>query len=443
MPAALLFQSISLLVSVGLVPVLLRFLGTEEYLAWALFTTIGGYALQAESAIQTVMVRRVATASLRRDANLVRFELANAQRAYNWLAATICFGMLPVGWLYFDGAVFGSDLHTAPEEWRQAWFVFCSAYALNFLFGPNNVRLLASGKTNGYFLAGSATRLLNFVVASAAMALGFALPAVAAAFAAAVITNVVVVAFLAKRSLGTHSTLRALTESAADSERLSLWSMLGPYFLFCVAAYCIYRGGFLVATPMLDTFSAGGYGLALQTIAIVQAIAGIPLTVRLQVMVHAIERGDVESQDRETCIALLFAGLSVLAGMSALVVAGPVVLEFLQSTVALPATGVLFAMGIGISIECAFAVLTSRMILSKNYGFVRPYVTSVLMSAVLAVAIAWWTGAILVALLAGPILAQSVWAAPRIMQCFGTTSGRTTKQLLRDWALTLRRLLSR
>ncbi len=437
MTAALLFQLVSLLASVAMVPLLLGFLGAQEYLLWAVFTTIGGLTLQLESAIQTLMVRRVAPHFASGDTAGLLLEDGKSRRAFRTLSLFVVVVVLPVGFFYMQqvaaapGSAFG---------WQWAWAAFCLGYGINYLFGPNNVLMMGTARTDRFYRIGTFSRLLNIGLSFAALRAGLGLVGVSVSFLLSVVVNVFAIALVAAR-------VRRGTASAEDTAgagtpvlpgrapAFAEGTGLARYTVFTLAAYLLYRGAFLLVVGMLDASDAAAYGLALQAFAILGSVAIIPLHVRLHVLATALHERDSRTEILELVRATGFAILAMLAGLCGVALIGPPVLALIGSEVGLPPLATLALMATAFLVEALILVVANLLILRRDLGFVTAYV--LLAVAGLGAGVMLLAGGVPVgiALLAVPLFIQAGMSLPLMLVRLARQRGEGTGELLRTMAM--------
>ena len=436
MTAALLFQLVSLVASVAMVPLLLGFLGAEEYLLWAVFTTIGGLTLQLEAAIQTLMVRRVAPRFAAADTAGLRSEERRGRRAFQRLSLFVFVVVIPGGWFYMQHVAAGPGSAVA---WQWAWLAFGFAYGLNYLFGPNNVLLMGTARTDSFYRIGTVSRILNIGLSLAALWAGFGLLGVSAAFLLSVVVNVGSISIVAARARrgagdGTDGGSAGAPAMAGRAAMIAEETGLGRYTLFTLAAYLLYRGAFLLVVGSLDAADAAAYGLALQAFAILGSIAIIPLHVRLHLLAKALHEGDSGTETVELVRAVGFAVLAMLGGLAGVVLVGPPVLSMISSDVQLPTFHLLALMTAAFLVEALILVFANLLILRRDLGFVPPYVLLVLVGLGAGVLLLMADVPVGIAMLAVPLLVQAAISLPLILARLARQRGEGTGGLLKTMA---------
>lgn len=430
--AALFFQLVSLIVSIAMVPLLLGFLGAEDYLVWAIFATIGGVTLQFEAAIQNLFIRRVAPLWVARRFRAARAELVRVRRAYAILSGGVLVVLIPFGLVYLAALLDLSLTREADMTPLLAWVLFIGAYALNYRLGTNNVILLSAGRTDPFYGTGTATRALNLLLSVSLLASGMDLLGLALAFALSVVVNVTVLALRARRVLldGPAEGAEAAYPLAGGLDETGVVRFTS--FMLC--AYLLYRGAFLIAAGRMPTGDAASYGLALQAFAIFGAVAVIPLNVRLSRMAAAIAAHDVAAEDRELARSIIFAGLAIVLGACALVLLGAPILALIGSEVALPATPLLAIIALAFFVEALIMIAVNFLLLRRDFHFVTTYAVSALVGLGAAAAGISKGLPVVLALVALPLAVQAGMALPAVYAALARSRGQSLADLLRSIA---------
>ncbi len=420
--AALIFQFVSLLVSVAMVPLLLGFLGVGEFLVWSVILVISGLSMQLEQAVQTLSVRRVATQLGPTSKEMLDAELRRTDAAYRKLALTMLVVVGPAGWAYMEFALFRTDASGPPEGWELAWAVTVGALTANYWFGRNNVLLMATGRTDSFFRINTLSRCLNFLLVIGAAASGLGLAGVGMAFAIAALVGISIIAGAARRPIGSEQPI-AVSRAPLALEGTEKAGIV-RYIVYTLAAFLIYRGAFLLAAGFYPVGDSSSYGLALQAFVVMAATAVLPTHVRLPHLVEAIKTGRTVAIDQEVGRTLAFAVGVLVAGTIVLLSAGPPILKLIESAVALPDTLTIALMATAILVESWIVILINPMLLQKDLSFVGPYVGSAAIAMAVTSAAAILGSPLWVAMLLVPLLVQATFACPTMVRCYARMSGR-------------------
>jgi hypothetical protein len=412
MRAALLFQGVSLLVGVFSVPIFLRYLSPADFLLWMIFTTIGGLTLQIESALQNISVRRIASEVVSANFFAARKEVERAATLYRTLSLSVVLLVMPCGFLF----VANQDNHHFSQFWNIAWLIFGCAYAFNFLFGPNNCLLLATNATNSFNYINALTRALNFVGAFLLLSLGYAVVGAAVSF----LFSVVVGCFMIKWQ-GRQRLIAAVTSGEPPVPTdTSCPSASGPltdvahFSLFTFAAYWLYRGALLVATPFFSSGEMSSYGLTLTALSVVNAIALIPNQIRLGTMVTAVVGDRQDDIQAQIAFGLVFATVTFSGFFGVLAVAGPSLLALVGSEVSLPSSSQLAMVFGAFLVESWIMVLVNVLVIRKSYDFVTWYCSTVVIAFIVGLVTALSTGALYIGLALIPAMLQLLFTLPAV-----------------------------
>jgi hypothetical protein len=412
MRAAYLNQLINLVVTILLVPVLLRYLNLTDYLLWAIFTTFGSLTLQFESAIQNASIREIAAAFFGRDMESLVGAIGKARFAYRLLAG---FVMVP---LFAVGAVYLHSLTTLRHESgvTMEWLLFVIAYAANYNFGINNTVLLGMGRVKYFNNTTSFTRTLNFVLTLVMLQAGFAIMGLCISFLASVAVGCTIIAVAAKRLLRDEGIASRLTLRTAARSGGTDSSNILKYTAYSVASFTLYRGGLLLATVALPKSVAAAYGLTLQAAAILFTLGQVPLQVWLRKLASAVAARDHRDILRELYLSLITANAIFVAGSMALLLCGNLLLTAIGSRVMLAGGAEQLLICLAFLIELNIAILVNFLVTMNDYSFLPVYLTSsgagiasvVILSFVASDNITLWV--------AVPVGLQMLVCAPRIFK---------------------------
>ncbi len=433
MTAALVFQLINLGVSVALVPLLLAMLAVETYLLWVLFVTIGGLTLQLEFAVQTMMARRMAPAHAALDHAAYAREDRACRRAFRALALAIMLLVLPAGGLYFSGVGDAGQLAGRAggriDDWALPWLLFCSAYAINYSFGHNNVRLIATGRAARFFWWAGFGRLAGFALTMMSLHMGLGLVGLSTAFLCSVVLTVVPISISARGPAPAGASERS---PAASADRVMLdQAGLVRYTAFTLVAFLLYRGSFLIVARLFGFQDAAAHGLALQAFAILYALAVTPATVRLSHLVHAVVQQDRDAEDTEIARWLMFAAGALLAGTAGLLLVAQPLLDLIGSDVGLPSRPALILLAAAFLLEAWIFVCINPLLVRRRLDFIRPYVASVT-AAVLLASLAALAGVPLAwSMIAIPLMVQLGLAFPLVFVALARSHGRSAAGMAR------------
>lgn len=409
MHAAYLNQTINLMVSILLVPVLLRYLDVNDYILWSIFTTLGAITLQFESAIQNASIRDIAREFHSENRAALSAAIRRTRLAYRTLAGVVFLPVGAAGLLYLDRVASVSLGKHAYTE----WMLFVAAYTTNYLFGANNSILLGMGRVERFNNTTSLTRVLNFLLTYLLLRSGLSIMGVCVSFGCSVAAGCTMMATAARRLL------RECEAHGPD------WAVDGPpqrvdvsnivrYVLYSTASFALYRGGLLVATRVLPKAVVADYSLLLQAYGILSLLALVPLQVWLRRLTSAIASGNRAAIRRELAVSIVAANAIFIAGSAALVWLGNPLLAMIGSKVTLSSDGNVVLLGFAFLIELNIAVLVNFLVTANNYGFLRTYLTTSIAGIVCMIALPIALPGSVIALVAVPLGLQGLVCLPLI-----------------------------
>jgi hypothetical protein len=412
MKAAYLNQAINLLVSVLMVPMLLKFLSLGDYILWAIFTTFGGITLQIEGSVQILAVREIATEFHAGSPVRVDAAIRRARKAYRALSLFVLIPFTAIGMVYFTYGV-SLDLE---RHWQLEWFVFALTYSVNYFFGANNSILLAMGKVREFNYIGSFSRTLYFGGTLVLLLMGLSVVGICISFAVSVATTCSLVAIQARRSLRAGVATPAGSSGSGDLPVQTRVTHLAAYTAYTFAAYALYRGGVLVAAHFYPKNVVGAYGLTLQTYAMLTAFALVPIQVWLSRLVKAILKEDAGGVIGELSRTLMLANGMFLGGVAGMVLLGNRVLATIGSSIALPAPGDLLIAAFAFLIELNMFVLLNFLVTKRQYQFVPVYLLSAGIAFSAAIAAVSFSRNLFLSLVLLPAIVQLTVCLPLVVR---------------------------
>jgi len=367
--AAYFNQAINLLVSILMVPLLLKFLGLGEYILWAIFTTFGGITLQIESSIQALSVREIAKQYQAGNQEGMRYAIKRARRAYRMLSLGVLIPFTTLGLVYLS---YVAD-HKISQHWKFEWLIFAATYALNYYFGVNSSVLLALGKVSALNHVQALTRLANFLITFALLWEGLSVMGVCLSFAISVLASCALIAYTARSALLDHRSSPLIATPIQNSTNHAHAYDIARHTLFTFAAFALYKGSVLVAASFFTKEAVGAYSLTLQAFTMLTTLALVPIQVWLSRLVNAILMDNTVGLTRELARTIVFTNLMFVAGTAVLLLLGNQLLALIGSSVTLPQPGALLLVGGAFLIEMNLLVLINLLVTKRRYDFVRIY----------------------------------------------------------------------
>ncbi len=414
MRSAYLNQVVNLLVAILMVPLLLRYLDINGFILWSIFTTFGGITLQIESAIQIVSVREIAKEYHSGSIVTIQAAVRKARVAYATLSACVLIPFLMLGLLYLNYIATEKLGTSASIE----WLIFISAYALNYYFGTNNSVLLGMAHVALYNNINSLTRLINLSCTYALLKSGFSVMGICLSFVFSVIIGCVLISRAATQSLENYRSSQdalVLINTNANFELANSSNIL-KYTFYMFSAFVLYKGGLLVATMIFPKEVIGAYGLSLQANTMLSMLALVPVQVWLHRLVRAIASGDRKEIFHELAVSIVAANTVFIAGEVVLAIFGNALLVLIGSKVVLVGDVDLFLIGLSFLVEMNIFLLVNFLVVTRNYGFVKIYVTTSLIGVVLAIFLTWITKDSVATLIIVPLGLQALLCLPLILR---------------------------
>lgn len=407
MHAAYLNQTINLMVSILLVPLLLRYLEVNDYILWSIFTTFGAITLQFESAIQNASIRDIARELHSENRGALSAAIRRARIAYRTLAGVVLLPVGMAGLLYLDRVASVSLGKQANTE----WVLFVAAYAVNYLFGTNNTIVLGLGHVERFNNTTSLTRVLNFLLTYLLLRSGLSIMGVCVSFGCSVAVGCTMMAMSAKRLLREYEG-RARSWASDESRQGVDVSNIVKYVVYSTASFALYRGGLLVAARVLPKPVVADYSLLLQAYGILSVLALVPLQVWLRRLTGAIASGNRAAVLHELAVSIVASNAIFIIGSVTLALFGNTLLGMIGSKVTLSSGGNVLLLGIGFLIELNIAVLVNFLVTADNYEFLRTYLTTSIVGIMGIIGLPTAFPGKVVALVAVPLCMQGLICLP-------------------------------
>lgn len=382
MKSAFVFQGLSLAVSIGILIVALLFLGTEDYLLWVLFTTIGSGLINLESALNAVSTRTISRAWIDKAPYAATVRLVG--QSYARFSSIGSIFMAIAGGLYLTTIDYGISDHS----WVASWVIFCIAYFLYYLASYRSCQLVAIGRITTFTGIGSIGRLANLVVAAALAWSGYGVMGLAVSVLASFALTGLLLERAGRRSLNENA--EALKSAPADLTVSQLLAKSWYQAVFAIASYFLYRGIFLyVSTIMPSALDAANLGLAIQFFGFILLLAAVPLNMRIAPLIEAGRTGDSTRIAAELGHLGKITNLAFFMAAAGLVLAGPEMFRLVPGLAAtLPPRLTLVILAACFWIELNLMIFVNLWLAIDRFEFVGSYL--------LSFSIAWLASAVLI-----------------------------------------------
>ena len=411
MRAAYLNQTINLLVTILMVPLLLKYLDLSEYILWGVFTTFGGITLQIENSIQVLSVREISREWHTGNSEALRHVVRRAKKTYSMLAAGVAGPFLVTVLLYLS-YVAGEKVSA---HWGIEWVLFAATFTINYYFGANNSILLAMEKVETYNHINTLTRVLYFVGTLLMLMAGFSVIGICISFASSVAVGCILISIVARRSL--HENISSGYVRASGDNHIARTSGydIAKYTLFTFSVFALYRGGVLVVVSFFPKDVVGSYTLVLQAFTILSTFALVPIPVWLARLVISILNDNSSEVIRELARTFLYVNLLFVTGTVLMLLFGNSLLGYIGSNVLLPGSTDLLIVALAFMVEINLSILINLLVTKRRYEFIRTYVACVAAGLSLALCGIWFSLGLFASMVVLPIIVQLVVCLPLII----------------------------
>lgn len=423
MKASYAFQFVNLAASILMLAIILRYLNAASYAQWVLFTTLTGFAVQIETALNTLGSRHIARSAVGGSAGSVRSAIADVAAAYGWFAAG-AFLAISLGGGAFLFAV--AEDHFEPA-WMVQWGLIALANLAHHRFSYVYCSLIALNGADAHGRALIFSRILNLALSLALVWYGLALTGLSLAYFAGTVGGIL----LAWRYYrGTLARSAPLAESALNTDRPARfdWRTILFQTAFVFAGYLLYRAGLLVGAAIGQApEEQASFGLALQLMAMTIAIASVPVNIRIVPLIRAANENDSNGIAKALAHLAVPAIAVYVAGMAVIILAGPIVLSLIGSDASLPNLDILVLISIAGLVEINIGLIANVMVAIGQFRFVAVYIAvgvvsvgcAALASAEMQNVYTWFVML--------PLVAQLTVTFPALLLLMGKAGGVTVK----------------
>jgi hypothetical protein len=407
MALSYLYQLVNIFAGLIMLPLLLGFLSAAEFLQWSLFTVIAGLSLQVESAIQAILVRSIAGAC-NHGYSRFQLEIENSRRVYSIFSAIVLVAMGLGGGAYL-ASIFGS---ASDSSWVSQWFIFVLVYCFNYICGPNNCILIATDKTTQFNLINSASRMLNLSLTSILLINDLGIWGLIFSFSASVSAGCYLNYLQGQKAQANFLSKESPAAEKIDYERPAI-SNIVKYGAYVFVSYALYRSILLVAAMQSDAVDQNaGLALTLQIFAILSTVAMTPFQMRVAPLVQALIRKDSQAASIEfSKLSIMMNGMFIVCVMLILVVPNTA-LQSLNPEIRMIDKSTFLLMALGFITEANLQSIAATMLIKKNMKFIRIYLTSILLIAVVSVSIVYGLNGGILSLFVAIIVIQILLTIP-------------------------------
>lgn len=331
-------------ISIILLPILLRYLSSQEIGIWYIFATMSGFLMMLDFGFLPTISRNVGyifngAARLRKegiDENSKTFDAPNypllkniigtVRKMYGLLSLVSLILLLSLGSWYIGMKAEGLEKNA---EILWAWVTYAIATVINFYYSYYNALLVGRGlvrKNNLLIIVSKSTYIL---FACIGLLCGYGLIAIASGY----LLSVVVDRMLASRFFYSEELKQVLCSCETNRERLFpiLWYNAKKVGLANVGAFFVRQGNLFFASIFLPLDIIASYGLTVSVAGLIATVSPIYLNTHLPVLLKEQLNHNVIGIKRIFGESLIcFYGI-YLAGALILLLLGEPVLELIDS----------------------------------------------------------------------------------------------------------------
>lgn len=438
MKSSYVYQFVNLAGGVVLLAVLLHYFSREQFLEWSLFTTLGGFTIQLESALSTVCSRLLVRVHHSSGPHAFVAAVRQCRRWYGAFAVSVFLALGAGGFAYFSRATTAGF----NGSWMLEWLVFAAGYFFTYLFTYNCAVLIACERVTTYALINTASRVLNVSLSVLLVRGGAGVAGLAGSFLLAGALGGLAMWWAGRRVVPELTDQRrTAAANPLQHESLDLRHVLLS-FVFIFSSYGLYRAGLLIAAgSQFEANVQASYGLALQIFTLLMALSAVPINMLVAPLQRAVLSTEPESILHEMARLAVYANVTFVAGLGALLGFGPLLFRLLASRAPLPQNGQLLLLGFGFLLELNILLLVNVAMASRSYRFVALYVGSAAVGLSVGTVLRAHGASVYVAFGLVPALAQLAIALPLIFRNVAQLSRVTAGDYLRACAAFLRQLL--
>lgn len=384
-----------------LLPVILRYLPSEDVGLWFVFMTLASLAQLLEMGFQPTLARNSAyvyagAQNLRKvglsgesgnlsDINLKLLDalVMAARRIYRFVAfiATIV--------LLFGGTYYITQLLTPSQDRVTsilAWLAFASGYIANFYFGYINGLLQGRGDITEANKVVVISRTGLILLGGSAVVMGYGMLGLGvAAMLAAVMGRIVAYRFFyAKYNPVVHACSMEINDSVRELTK-TLWHNASRLGVVQLSAFLIQRGNILIASSFFGLAAAASYGMTITVLMALLGLAMVICSIQIPYMSALQAKGDLDALAR-VYGQITFLGWSIFTvGLFVLVVLGDLLLNFIGSKTELLPTWPLLLLGFIFLLEVNHSIAATYLTTMNRIPFVYSSLLSGLGVLVLAI----------------------------------------------------------
>jgi len=370
MIAAYVYHIINLTMSFLMISILLSNLSAVEYSYWIVFSTIAGFGLQIQGAIQTVTIREI---SLEFHTIGIGASLERTKKSYNYLCKFMIGPLLLAGAIYFYKIGANNLVITS-------WIIYVATYVAIYYFAPNNALLLGTDNLKTNSNINSISRVSYICSAWTLLGIKGSIFYVCIAFLISAIVSISLNIF-ATKSIKIHS-----PDPHFKSTSITTFS------IFSISSFAIYNGTILFGFFITGKGYMASYSLIIQIATILLAVSTVPAQAWIGRLSRALGNGNLTDAKRQLLLSVIAGNIVFIASASAVYIFGDDILNIINARISLPINLIVAAVLFSFFVELNILMLCNFLVSAKNLTFVTPYLCSAALAVSLASAVAFETG---------------------------------------------------
>ena len=370
-----------------LLPVILRYLPSEDVGLWFVFITLASLAQLLEMGFQPTLARNAAYINAgAQNLNMVGLPtemssagqinrvlldslVAAARRIYLTVAILAALVLLIAGTYYISTLLAPNQ---EPNNSLLAWLAFASGYIINFYYGYINGLLQGRGDVTQANKVVILSRSVFIIFGGSAVALGYGMVGLGLASMLAAISGRIA----AHRYFHLNYTPSTQIDKSTDIKSRQamikmLWHNASRLGAVQVGAFLIQRGNILIASSYLGLATAASYGLTVTILLILSSISMVICQIQLPYITTLQSKGnksDLISIYSEIAVA---SWAIYLTGLIAVCFFSDDIFDLIGSRTHLIEHPLLFVLGVVLLLELNHSIAATYLTTKNNIPFVK------------------------------------------------------------------------
>lgn len=369
-----------------LLPVVLRYLHSEDVGLWFVFTTLASLAQLLDMGFQPTLARNAAYVYAGAQ-TLYKVGLPNepasagqinkalldnlvtaARRIYQAVAMVAALVLLLPGTYYISTLLTPNQDHTSS---MLAWVAFASGYIVNFYYGYINGILQGRGDVSQANMVVVITRSLLIFLGGGAVALGYGMIGLGVASMLAAIAGRMVAYrfFYANYILSEASRGKKIFQSQKEVIKV-LWHNAKRLGAVQIGAFLILRGNILIASSFLGLAAAASYSMTMTILMTLSAVAMVICQIQIPYMSALQSKGDRKRLISVFGEVLLVSWVFFLTGLAVILVFGNDLIALIGSDTNLLSNKPMLILGLVFLLEMNHSIAATYLTTTNRVPFV-------------------------------------------------------------------------